>query len=171
MARRVPIRDVILPRHLSVGGGLSTTVPTQGGELETFAARMEVYTGWVGVGFQVGGGSTSREEASTFLPVGQNKVKSYAEGSLLDVTVTASPAVFADVEDEAAVVGIDGAPAVRLEPQTFPGVGGDQFCLVLRVALAALNATLHTFTYQVTVLTQERSEFAELQLEPGARPA
>ena len=50
-------------------------------------------------------------------------------------------------------------------------IGGDPFCLVLRVDLVGLNVTIHRFTYQVTVLIDENTETTVLDLNRGDRPA
>ena len=77
----------------------------------------------------------------------------YDENDLLAVTVTAAPSSVGDDDDEANVAAVDKA-SVQLEPQTFPGVGGTKFCLVLRATVAAHHAEVIAFTYQVTVLTK-----------------
>jgi hypothetical protein len=165
MAIRLPIGNVLQAQRLGVGGGLETT-----GEEENVPVRMEVYTGWVTPSFGAGG-STAREEARTFLPLtNQQQIRSYQQDSLVDHTVTVSPATIAPEEDEATLFGVDGA-RVALEPQTFPGVGGTQFCLVLRVDLVGLNVTLHRFTYQVTVLIDENTETTVIDLNRVQRPA
>lgn len=129
-----------------------------------------MYIGWVTPSFRAGG-STAREEARTFLPLtDQQQIRSYQQNSLVDHTVTVSSATIAPEEDEATLFGVDGA-RVALEPQTFPGVGGTQFCLVLRVDLVGLNVTLHRFTYQVTVLIDENTETTVIDLDRVQRPA
>jgi len=50
-------------------------------------------------------------------------------------------------------------------------IGGDPFCLVLRVDLAGLKVTFHRFTYQVTVLIDANTETDVLELQPGEVPA
>jgi len=117
MAIQVPIGDVLQAQFLGVRGGLVSTSVA-----EAVPVRMEVYTGWVGPGFQPGG-SLTQEEARTFLPLDdQNRVKAYAQDSLVDFTVTVSPATVAPFEDEANLFGVDGAPSVALEGhRAFPG--------------------------------------------------
>jgi hypothetical protein len=138
----VPIQDVVSPHHLVVF--TETGVGQQ--------VRMDVYTGWAGVNYDAGSASTvRRDEWVSFLPHDTMRVLSYQEGSLRDFTVTAAPSAVADVEEEAAVAAVDSA-SVALEPQQFVGVGGTKWCLILRANLAVLNATLHAFTYQITVV-------------------
>jgi hypothetical protein len=174
---KIPIGDVRYPQHLRVSGGLETTVPVlnaDGNEMQTtFRTRMEVYTGWVIALFAVGG-STTHDEAITFLPIDDqpNSILAYERGSLLDHTVTASPATIQPVEDEANIFGVDVAKNVRLEPQTFLGIGGTKFCLVLHLDLVGLNITFTRFTYQVTVLTKaEPAPEVISNLAPSKTPA
>jgi len=123
MAIQVPIGDVLQAQFLGVRGGLVSTSVA-----EAVPVRMEVYTGWVGPGFQPGG-SLTQEEARTFLPLDdQNRVKAYAQDSLVDFTVTVSPATVAPFEDEANLFGVDGAPSVALEGhRAFPGSAETHF--------------------------------------------
>jgi len=166
MTIRVPIGNVLQAERLGVrGGGLETFA-----QEEIVSAQMEVYTGWVTPSFGAGG-STVREEARTFVPLNtQPQIRAYQRDSLVDHTVTVSPATIGPEEDEATLFGVDGA-RVALEPQSFSGIGGTQFCLVLRVDLVGLNVTLHRFTYQVTILSKVESEDLLIDLNRGDRPA
>ena len=122
---------------------------------------MEVYTGWVAVNFE-GGDSIDRDEFVSFLCTDKQKVQPYSKGDLNkdNFTVTVAPSSVADDDDEANVAAVDGAD-VELEQQ--PGIAGSPYCLVLKTKVAALNATIHAITYQVTV----QSKFKEdLYLEP-----
>ena len=82
----------------------------------------------------------------------------------------AHPAVVADVEDEAAVAAVDSA-SVALEPQQFVEVGGTQWCLIPRANLASLNAVLHAFTYQITVLFDAEVQIGLIEPPQGTSPA
>ena len=161
MAISVKVKDVVLPRHLAAFPFIDRT--------STDRVKMEVYTGWVGVN-HTGGGSLQRTEAVTFVLLSKNLVQPYQqEKDLLEVTVTATPSSVADDDDEANVAAVDKA-SVKLEPQTFPGVGGSPLCLVLRATVAALNATVHAITYQVTVLTTGREDLDPIPLDPNIAP-
>src|SRR5215203_4151766 len=166
MAIQVPIGDVLQAQRIGVRGGLETI-----GQQGRVPVRMEVYTGWVTPRFGAGG-SIAHEEARTFLPLNnQQQIRAYQEDSLVDFTVTVSPATIAPDEDEANLFWVDGAPSVALESQSFSGVGGNPFCLVLRVDLAGLNMTFHRFTYQVTVLINDRTEDSVLDIGSSEMPA
>jgi hypothetical protein len=89
----------------------------------------------------------------------------------VDYTVTVSPATVAPFEDEATLVGVDGASVALEGPQSFSGIGGDPFCLVLRVDLVGLNVTFHRFTYQVTVLIDNETDDSVLDIDPSEMPA
>ena len=130
---------------------------------------MEVYTGWVGVDFAGGGGSVHREEFVSFLCVSKNTVQQYLKNDLLDFTVTVAPASVADDDDEANVAAVDDA-RVTLEPQSFSGVAGSPLCLVLRADVAALNATVHRITYQVTVLTRGTEALDTIKIRSASTP-
>jgi hypothetical protein len=152
MALQVPAGAVLYARRLGISGpqgGLQTF-----GSAEDFSVKMEVYTGWVVPNF-FAGSNVAHQQARTFLPINNSRrITIYQRGSLVEWTATVSPATVQPEEDEATIFAVDGAPSVALEPQAFPGIGGDQFCLVLRVDLVGLNIALHRITYQVTVLTK-----------------
>jgi hypothetical protein len=167
MAILVPIGDVRQAQHLGVRGGLISTSDPE----EDVAVSMEVYTGWVGPGFQPGG-SLTQDLARTFLPLDNHEhVKSYEPDSLVDFTVTASPASVAPSEDEATVFAVDGAFVSLQGPQNFSGIFSHPFCLELSVRLGGLNVAFHMFTYQVTVLIKENTETDVLELDPSEAPA
>jgi hypothetical protein len=168
MAISVPIGDVLQANHLGPVSGTGLVV-SRG--RETIPVKLEVYTGWVQPGFRAGG-SIAHEEVRTLLPLdNQRNLFTYQQNSLVDFTVTASPATIAPDEDEANLFGVDEAPSVALEPQSFSGVAGNPLCLVLRVVLAGLNVTFHRFTYQVTVLIDARIGTPPIQIDPSERPA
>src|SRR3712207_2675110 len=112
----------------------------------------------------------ARDEWVSFVPSHPMDVLAYQEGSLRDFTVTAAPSSVADVEDEAAVGAVDSA-SVALEPQRFVEVGGTQWCLIPRANLASLNAELHAFTYQITVLFDAEVQIGLIEPPQGAIPA
>jgi hypothetical protein len=158
MAVHIPIGDVNLPKHLA------TFVFTDPGMRDQ--AKMEVYTGWVGVNFSPGGTTVSREEFVSFVPIRDLTIQPYMEDDLLDYTVTVALSAVATVEDEANVAAVDRA-SVQIESQT--GIGGIVNCLVLRVRLAALHVTLHGIAYQVTVLMRGQQPPPQ-ELPPDTRP-
>ena len=166
----VPIENVEDARFLSVSGGLKTQV-LAAGALTTFDVTMEVYTGVVlpvfsNIGLHL---STRQDEFRSFLPFRSMRVRSYPRDSIIDFTAMASLATFAGEEDEAVIAGVDNVVSVRLETQPF----GE--CLVMRVLLAALNATIYRCTYQVTLLVRAgkgAGTIAELApLNTGTTPA
>jgi hypothetical protein len=122
----------------------------------------------VGLNFGAGGGHVQGEEHRCFLLRRPGVVHEYR--TLQDVTLTAAPSSFATVEDEANVAAVEGV-SVRLEPQTFPGVGGSPLCLVLTVLVSGLNVTVHTFTYQVTVLSVVEPEARDIPVGDDEVPA
>jgi hypothetical protein len=152
----VPAGDVTSPQHLAVYVFTDRTTNKR--------AKMEVYTGWVGVHFD-----GLRQEFASFVLVQPGLIQPYQADDLLDVTVTAAPSSVADDDDEANVAAVDFA-SVALEPQSFPSVGGTPHCLVLRATVAALNATVHAFTYQVTVLTKGREDIKPEKIGPHDKP-
>jgi len=158
MPVQVAIKHVLQPRFLVVLGALHTLkLDAEGQEVDFSPVRMEVYTGWVVVsdtGFSPGPGHLFRDEVRTFLPTEPGRLRAYPEGSLMDHTVTAAPAAVNLDEDEATLFAIDQAKSVALEPQHFDASNPDQedLCLVLRLDFAALNVSIHRFTYQVTLL-------------------
>jgi hypothetical protein len=96
------------------------------------------------------------------------RVRAYPQDSIIDFTAKASLASFAGSEDEAVIVGVDNVSdsMLPLESQPF----GE--CLVLRVLLAALNATIFRYTYQVTLLVREGAKIVEPdRLNAGTIPA
>jgi hypothetical protein len=115
-------------------------------------------------------GSMHRDEWVSFIPSHPMGVLAYQEGSLRDFSVTAAPSSVADVEDEAAVAAVDSA-SVALEPQQFVEVGGTQWCLIPRANLASLNAVLHAFTYQITVLFDAEVQIGLIESPQGTIPA
>ena|SRR5215211_766023 len=164
MATHVSIKDVKSPQHLEafVIADVSKFPSRES------LAKMEVYTGWVIVGHQSGSGIV-REEFVSFLPFDTAlHVQQYNPGDVLDFTVTAAPSSVTDQEEEH-VTAVDSA-RVRLEPQVFPGVGGNPNCLVLRAAVAGLRSTVNLITYQVTVLTKLASINQPLPLGPDTKP-
>jgi hypothetical protein len=112
----------------------------------------------------------ARDKWVSFVPSHPMGVLAYQEWSLRDFTVTAAPSSVADVEDEAAVGAVDSA-SVALEPQQFVEVGGTQWCLIPRANLASLNAELHAFTYQITVLFDAEVQIGLSEPPQGAIPA
>src|SRR5215212_7118519 len=136
--RPIAIEEVLNARHLMIRdgeGNLQTTVlqtlPSgETAEVDFSPVRMEVYTGWVGVGFSVFG-SLFRADVITFLPTSGRNLRTYADNTLLHSTVTASPATIQPVEGEAALFGIDGVKSVALESQHFDATDPDHedFCL------------------------------------------
>ena len=171
MPGSVPIENVQNVRFLSVRGGLKTQVKNTAGNLVTIPVTMEVYTGVVLPDFgDVSGTGTEifRDELRSFVPFEPMSVKAYPHGSIKDVTAMASPASFAGEEDEAVIVGVDTVVSVKLELQ---GFGNQPECLVMRVSLAALNATIYRYTYQVTLLVEEGANIEELDpLNAGDSP-
>ncbi len=180
----VPIGEVRSTRFLNISGrdySLQTRFPDPltGEERGYQNMRMEVYTGWVLARFW-GPRTVWRDEVRTFLPTSSvaqkpsNKIRSYAPGSLMFATATASPAtIFLGDVDEDALLGVDGLTDVQLVPQQIPGIGPPVFCLILQVTLAAMEATILRFTYQVTVLMNagDRLEMPkEITLEPETIP-
>jgi hypothetical protein len=95
-------------------------------------------------------------------------IQPYQADDLLAVNVTAAPSSVAD-DDEANVAAVDFA-SVALESQSLPSVGGTPHCLVLRATVAALNATVHAFTYQVTVLTKSREDIKAEKIGTHDKP-
>jgi len=90
----------------------------------------------------------------------------------MDRTITASPAIIQPAEGEATLFGIDRAKSVALEPQHFDASNPqhESFCLVLRLDFAGLNVNIHKFTYQVTLLFNEREGWHLRGLFNGTRP-
>jgi hypothetical protein len=114
--------------------------------------KVEVYTGWVVLNFDGGDDVIRRDQIGSFLPTSSGRVLQY-EHDLISTTVTVAPAIIASPEDDV-MFGVDDA-FVDLRDQ---GLGSNPpRALVLTTALAAMNATIVRFTYQVTVLA-ERSE-------------
>ena len=111
-----------------------------------------------------------RDEWVSFVPSHPMGVLAYQEGSLHDFTVTAAPSSVADVEDEAAVAAVESA-SVAFEPQQFVEVEGTQWCLIPRANLASLNAELHAFTYQITVLFDAEVQIGLIEPPQGIIPA
>jgi hypothetical protein len=170
MPTPVPIENVETPRFLSVSGGLKTQGITAEGQLGTVPVTMEVYTGVVVPNFSRTGLNINilRDEIRSFVPFVFMRVKAYPRNSILDFTAMASPATIGGEEDEAVIVGVDNVvpDTVLLESQPF----GE--CLVLRVSLAALNARIFRYTYQVTLLVREGARIRDLDpLNAGTRPA
>jgi hypothetical protein len=142
MPIQVPVKDIVLPRRVDafVFNDRTTTV----------RSKMEVYTGWVRFEWYRGDEGVGHEEVVSFVPFAPQFVQPY-RNEPLEIAVTAAPSAFADDDDEANVVAVDDA-SVALESQTFEGVAGPQFVLVLRATIGALSARILGFTYQVTVL-------------------
>jgi hypothetical protein len=171
MPVKVPIGNVLEPRFLMIRDGddkLETKIISGGQETTVSPVRMEVYSAWVVVsdtGFSPALGDLFRGEVRTFLPTAPRSLRTYPEGSLLARTVTASPAAVALDDDEATFIAIDQAKSVELEPQHFDAShpADADFCLVLRLDFAALNVSIHRFTYHVTLLF---SEGEEVQTDP-----
>jgi hypothetical protein len=164
MARRVQIKDVDLPRHLTVFPfrERDPSVDTR--------VRMEVYTGWIVSNFYGGGGPIHREDFVSFLPINDNFfVNQYPVGSdVLDRTITVTPSTFQDDDDETNLVGVDDA-FVDLEAQT--GLQGDPLCLVLRTRVAVHHLNLISIAYNVTVLTEGREDLPDpIELKPNQTP-
>ena len=163
---KVPVGNVEAPRHLSAFVSRDLAGNNR--------ARMDVFTGWVGVNFRGDGGAVHRDNFESFLLTDSKAVHTFtSENDILDVTVTVAPSSVADDDDEANVAAVDTA-SVRLEPQVFGGIAGTPLCLILRGKVAALNATVHAVTYQVTVLsrptdTPERDRL--ITLDRDAAPA
>jgi hypothetical protein len=168
------IENVISPRYLNVSGGLLTSMLDPAGQQTTLPVTMEVYTGVVGFlapdGFG-GGGRVRRDEVRIFLPFEAMRVKAYSQVSFFDVTAMASVAAYRGDEDEI-LATVDRVVSVRLEQQAFPGVGGSHMCLVMRANLAAMNADILRYTYQVTVLVNAGAVTNDLApLAAGTSPA
>ena len=161
MVIHVPTKSVVLPRHLAAYVFADRDTNNR--------VKMEIYTGWVAVNFYVGDEGVRRAEVATFVLLDNQLIQPYLDEDLLDVTVTAAPSSVADDDDEANVAAVDDA-SVELEPQSFPGVGGNPQCLILRATVAACNATVHAFTYQVTVLTRSREDLDPLKIGPNIKP-
>jgi hypothetical protein len=151
----IPIGDCYGPRFLQVAGNLQTPVANPNGEVDFIPSRMEVYTGSVGVSGYHMGDVLSRLEVVTFLPFEDLKLRLYDAASILDHTVMVTPETVA-LEEEDALFGIDTVSSLKLEPQLFKGLPGQQFVLVMRLTLAGLNAHMHSFTYQATILANEQ---------------
>ena len=170
MPTPVPIENVRTSRFLRVSGGLKTEKINAEGQRETFPVAMEVYTGVVVPDFSNTGLNISilQDEIRSFVPFEFMRVKAYPHDSIIDFTAMASPATIAGSEDEAVIVGVDNVPpnSVLLESQPF----GE--CLVMRASLAALNATIFRYTYQVTLLVKEGAQIQDLApLNTGTTPA
>jgi hypothetical protein len=162
MTIKVPVGDIIEPRHLAA---FVYTDPDMSSK-----ARMEVYTGWVPFRFSDRGGIVDREEVMCFVPHYDRRVQSYdRDTGVLGLTVTAAPSSIVDDEGEANVAAVDVAH-VYLEPQRFLGVAGVYYCLVLRVRVAALFANIQGIAYQVTVLAKIDGNQPLIRLEPDATP-
>ena len=163
----VAIENVTDPLFLRVSDGLKTRVPGADGQPTTFSVAMEVYTGVVAPDFFGTDTNILQDEIRTFLPFEPMKIKAYPRGSIKDVTATASLATITGAEDEAVLVGVDRVVSVQLESQANLGE-----CLVMRVELAALNAHILRYTYQVTLLVGEGAKIEELDpLNAGTGPA
>jgi hypothetical protein len=132
---------------------LNSWVPqTPGVQAHLEEVEMDVYTGVLSWSWTFPD-HLIQTQVRTFLPVGPGVLKDYGQeaGShIVDFTATATPSVVAPVEDEANFFGVDGVPDVQMVVQ--PQLVGDPRCLVMTVALAGLNVTIHRITYQVTVL-------------------
>ena len=158
MSTRIPIGAAVSPTHLECfvfntpkpppKENLMLVTPTT----INFFDRLESYAGWIGVGVE-GGGTLSHGEIISFVPTGHLEVRSYEAGSIISATVTASVSGFQPAEDEANIVALDMA-TVRLENQVFPGIGGEQPCLILRAKFGALNCTFLGITYQINILSR-----------------
>jgi hypothetical protein len=175
MPIQVPIDAVLRPRFLQVRGSLLSPFPNPDvpDQLQDFPVTMEVYSGVVAFNFFGVVGSIRRDQYRTFLPFAPNELRSYPRGSLLDVAATASPAVIAHDEDNAVLYGVDEVASVRLETQAFDPTDPIQvdFCLVMRVELAAMNVEIIRFTYKVTLLISEGENPREIgPLPDGTLP-
>jgi hypothetical protein len=149
MAIRVSIESVLQPRYLNFSG-IEKQSFNPSGDPVSMPVFMEVYTGWVEHGFRTT--DLHEEEVRTFLPFAPMKIMSYeAESDLLDVTVTAAPTLIQPGPTQPVLFGLLEA-SVKLEPQLFLGVGGEQLCLVLRVDLVGINVQILRITYQVTMM-------------------
>jgi hypothetical protein len=153
-AIQVQLQDVNKPRHLAA-------FPFADGT-NLGRVKMEVYTGWVVVNFNVGN-TLDHADVKTFVPLDPNTIQPYGEEDIIGVTVTAAPSSV-DVVSTGGTAAVDEA-SVKLEPQ----VGAQ--CLVLRAKLAAAKAHLIAFTYQVTVLTKaDKGLPAPISPGPTATP-
>lgn len=167
MALNVQIKDVVRPQSLD------TLTVRRGGSFQTDADQrvLQVYTGWVAATHGAGNDLT-RNTAISFVPLdGNRRVQTFNPGNVdlgqIEAVVTASLSSFGGDPDVAAV---DRA-SVRLEPQTFGGVGGNPLVLVLRATLAAQDGAVHAFAYQVTVLAHPSLFDQVLTLDPPTTPS
>ncbi len=137
--------------------------------------RVEFYAGIINIGFRGDGGQVHREKYQSFLPKdGGFHILTYAPGTEIDATVICVPNSVAGDDDEANVAAVDTA-IVQLKPQTFPGIGGNPLCLILDFKVAALNTTLHSVSYHVTIIHKiprgsKSGDGDTLTLNGSARP-
>jgi hypothetical protein len=159
MAIKVQVKDVNLPRHLVVFPNAD--------RIGDDRVRMEVYTGYVVVNYAVTD-PLGHEDVVSFVPVSKETVQPYGEaGDILDITVTAAPSSV-NVKDTESIAAVDSAD-VALEAQLIGGTA--QRCLVLKAKIAAGNANLIAFAYQVTVKSKTSDLVNPIQLAPTKVPA
>jgi hypothetical protein len=168
----VSIKDVVNTNHLSL-----EVTRTHNGKPEAKKVQMEIYTGWINCNWTAGE-KTDDAEVISFLPIGGNHVQGYGSLGILQSAVTVAPSWMAFVEDEATAAAVKDAH-VELRPQ---GLGPTApSCLVLVANLEAINTTIFTLAYHVTVITPLPpldqaghvldAGFSELALNPGDAPS
>ncbi|MDX3540258.1 hypothetical protein PV721_39345 [Streptomyces sp. MB09-01] len=139
---------------------------------------MEVYTGWVQceIGFAV---PTTHFTMKSFLPLAAGTVRFYPPpnptmpempGGIVSATAVASLGALAPTEDEANLFGVDSTD-VRLEAQTFGGIGGSPQCLVLNTRCGLLNCHMFNYNYSVQVITRGEPNFNQSGIPTNQRPA
>ena len=170
---RVSLAHIVQPTHLTV---FATSVPGATSLPGNEKVRLDIFSGWLNVNFSVGGGTVHRDTCRAFL-VNEKKhiFKFVEEADLLDVTVCMTPSSVGDDDDEANVAAVDSA-TVLVQPQTLPGIGGQQACPILQGRLAALSANIIAVAYHVVLLSKptdipEDARFLDGDLSSGTAPA
>ncbi len=161
MAINVPIKNVLQPQHLDFFASTSLGAAT--------SVKIEVFTGIIACNFTGDDGTVHRTNVVSFVPIGPNEIRPYNDGDILDTTIICTTSSVADDDDEANVAAVDRA-SVKLEPQVFGGISGSPLCLILRATVAALSATVHAITYQVTVKSRGRETLNPITLDPDVSP-
>jgi hypothetical protein len=135
----------------------------------------EIYTGWVqcDIGIVT---PTTHFVFKSFLPTAPDTVRFYPTtdatkpGGIVDTAVVASPGGMGPREDEANIFAVDKAGVV-LEEQTFPGIGGEQLCLILHTTVGLLNCHMWHYAYWVQVLTNPETNPVNSQIVTNQRPS
>jgi hypothetical protein len=152
MTTRVQLDQIIRPQYVRLRG-VTEDVYLQSGQAEV-PLRLEIYTGWVNIGYVIGEQSWNvREEYRSFVPWENLGLVEYR--SKEDIVSTAASAALSAISIRGGDPGLCGVEQAHVEFElvNFQEDRGPGLFMTLITQLGAHHAGIYSFSYHVTVLS------------------